>query len=164
MGYFWVDNSFLTFLGHFGHVWYPYPCPKWLDFSPIPAQAVIPNLRPILLCNTTNMGYFWVDNSFLTFLGHFGNVLYPYPCPKWLDFSPVPAQAVIPNLRPILLCNTTNMGDFWVRMPIKPLLNYFRHVSYTCPKWLYFSPIPAQAKIPNLRPIFLCNDFDFFLS
>ena len=92
MGFLWVGRTIRTFLNHFGHVWYPYQCPKWLYFSPIPAQALIPNLRPILLCNTTNMGYFWVDNSFLTFLGHFRHVWYPYPCQKWLYFSPIPAQ------------------------------------------------------------------------
>ena len=81
MGYFWVDNSFLTFLDHFGDVWYPYPCPKWLDFSPIPAKAIIPNLRPNLLCNTTNMGYFLGGKWQLIFgiFGHFKNILYFYP-------------------------------------------------------------------------------------
>ena len=102
----------------------------------------------------------------MTLLNRFRHVLYPHPCPKWLNFSSIPAQAKIPNFRPILLCNTGNMGFFGVEMQIMTFLNRFRHVfyPYLCPKLLNFSPIPAQAKIPNLRPIFLCNDFDFFLS
>ena len=64
--------------------------------GPIPAQAKTPIFGPILLCNTAIMGFFWVERTIRTFLNHFGHVLYPYPCPKWIYFSPIPAQAVIP--------------------------------------------------------------------
>ena len=105
--------------------------------GPIPAQAKTPIFGPILLCNTAIMGFLWVERTIRTFLNHFGHVLYPYPCPKWLNFSPIPAKAKIPNLRPILLCNTDNMGFFGVEMPIMTLLNHFRHVlyPYVCPKF-----------------------------
>jgi len=106
-------------LWHFWIVLGTFSCPKWLNFSPIPAQAAkIPNLWPLLLCNTANMGFFGVEMPIMTLLNRFRHVLYPYPCPKWLNFSPIPAKAKIPNLRPILLCNMANMGLLWVGMPI----------------------------------------------
>ena len=73
---------------------------------------------PILLCNTANMGFLGSEMPIMTLLNRFRHVLYPYPCPKWLNFSPIPAKAKIPNLRPILLCNMANMGLLWVGMPI----------------------------------------------
>ena len=66
------------------------------NFGPIPAQAKLANFGSILLRDTGNMGFFGVGNSFLTLWDHFGHVLYPYPCPKLIYFSPIPAQAVIP--------------------------------------------------------------------
>ena len=79
----------MTLLNRFRQVLYPHPCPKWLNFSPIPAKAKIPNLRPILLCNTANMGFLGSEMPIMTLLNRFRHVLYPYPCPKWLDFSPM---------------------------------------------------------------------------
>ena len=42
--------------------------------------------------------------------------------------GPIPAQAKIPNLWPILLCNTAIMGFFGVEMPIMTFLMRFRQV------------------------------------
>ena len=44
-------------------------------------------------------------------LWHLWIVLGTFSCPKWLNFSPIPAKAKIPNLRPILLCNMAFIGE-----------------------------------------------------
>ena len=50
--------------------------------GPIPAQAQIPIFRPILLCNTANMGFFGVGISFMTFVTTFD---YAFPlCPVYM--------------------------------------------------------------------------------
>ena len=80
------------------------------NFDPLLAQAKLANFGSILLCDTANMGFFWVGNSFLTLWDHLGHVLYPYPCPKWLNFCPIPAQSKLANFGSIFLCDTANMG------------------------------------------------------
>ena len=64
MGFFGVENYFLTFSGTIQYLFYPYPV------YPVCILGVFcwdPNFGPIELYFMSNMVFFWVGSSFMTF-------------------------------------------------------------------------------------------------
>ena len=146
-----MDNSFLTFLGHFRYVLYPYPSTKKVQFCPSPAQAVFPNLRPILLFNTTNMGYcifgwtihFW--HCWVT-LGTFGIRIRAQNGFILTQFLPKLKSPIYDQFCSVmrLIWGIFGWGCRLWRIWIT-LRTFCIRICSLYPKWLYFRPIPAQS-------------------
>ena len=104
MGFFGVENYFLTFSSTFEYVFNPYPV---YPVCILGVSCLDPNFGPIELYFTVNMFFFRVGSSFMTFITIIEYVFSPYPVyPECI----LGVSCWDPNFGLIELYFTVNMG------------------------------------------------------